>query len=92
MVLQSTYYDDEQLFNLVSDPHKMTNVAGFLQWQEKLKLWRQRIVEQFKWEGRGVAWVSEGKLQRRVKGFPYSPNYPRRVDEEDCDVFHLNQP
>ena len=77
------YYDDEQLFDLVSDPHEMTNLAGSPQWQEELKLWRQRMVEQFEREGRGVAWVSEGKLQRRVKGFPYSPNYPRHVDEEE---------
>ena len=70
------YFDDEQLFDLASDPHEMTNLAGEAKWGPTLEQWRGRMVEQFEREGRGPAWVVDGKLVRRTKGQIYSPNYP----------------
>ena len=70
------YFDDEQLFDLDSDPHEMTNLAGKAEWEGTLRQWRERMVEQFEREGRGPDWVEDGKLVRRTKGQLYSPNYP----------------
>ena len=46
--------------------------------QDTLRLWRQRLVDQFESEGRGPVWVQNGKLMQRVKGQLYSPNYPKK--------------
>jgi arylsulfatase len=70
------YFDDEQLFDLDSDPHEMTNLAGEPEWRSTLEQWRGRMVEQFVREGRGPQWVVDRKLVRREKGQLYSPNYP----------------
>lgn len=70
------FFDDEQLFDLDSDPEEMTNFAGSSEWQKTLELWRERLVKQFEQEGRGPTWVQEGKLMRRTKGQLYSPHYP----------------
>jgi hypothetical protein len=44
---------------------------------QELVLWRARLVEQYKTEGRGAGWVTpDGKLVKRTKGTTYSPNYP----------------
>lgn len=71
------YFDDEQLFDLDTDPHEMTNLAGEPNWQSILEEWRERMVDQFEREGRGPDWVENGKLMRRTKGQLYSPNYPQ---------------
>ena len=70
------FFDDEQLFDLDSDPEEMTNLAGSSEWQTTLELWRERLVKQFEQEGRGPSWVQDGKLVRRTKGQLYSPHYP----------------
>ena len=70
------YLDDEQLFDLNSDPHEMMNLAGVREWQSTLELWRKRMVEQFQWEERGPDWVQNGTLMRRIHGQIYSPHYP----------------
>ena len=70
------YFDDEQLFNLDSDPHEYHDLAGNPAYQAELLTWRARLVQQFESEHRGPSWVRNGTLQRRVKGQLYSPNYP----------------
>lgn len=70
------YFDDEQLFNLDSDPTELWNLAGETDWQAELQQWRQRMVEQFEEEERGPDWVRDGRLMRRVDGQLYSPHYP----------------
>lgn len=66
----------EQLFNLTADPYEMTDVSADPSYSSLLQLWRSRMVSQFEAEGRGSDWVQNGKLQRRVQGLLYSPNYP----------------
>ena len=68
---------DEQLFNLSSDPHESTEVSGDPAYAAALVQWRQRLVAQFEREGRGDAWVKDGKLLQRAQGQTYSPNYPK---------------
>lgn len=71
------FFGDEQLFDLVRDPREMHNLVDDPQYQFHLQLWRSRMVEQFRTEGRGQRWVTVGgQLQRREKGQLYSPNYP----------------
>ena len=75
------YFDDEQLFDLDSDPEEMMNLAGDSEWQTTLELWRKRMVEQFEQEDRGPEWVQDGKLMRRTKGQLYSPHYPHNAPD-----------
>ena len=69
-------FSEEQLFDLVNDPHEMTNLAHQPAWQSTLLAWRQRLVDQFVFEERGEHWLINGILQRRVKAVLYSPHYP----------------
>ena len=87
------YFADEQLFDLTSDPHEMHNLAEDPAWQDTLKTWRERLVEQFEREQRGPEWVKDGVLQRRVKGQVYSPHYPEKDKVGQCprSVQYLNE-
>lgn len=76
------FFDDEQLFDLDSDPAEMTNLAGSSKWKTTLELWRERLVKQFEQEDRGPTWVQDGKLMRRTKGQLYSPHYPDTTSRE----------
>jgi arylsulfatase len=62
----------EQLFDLRSDRSETLDQSGNA---AELRLWRGRMVQHL--EGRGEAWVKQGKLARREKFIQYSPNYPR---------------
>ena len=70
------YFNDEQLFDLDSDPEELFNLAEEGEWQEQLAVWRGRMVAQFEREQRGSAWVQNGTLVRRTAGQTYSPHYP----------------
>ena len=70
------YFADEQLFNLDADPEEKHNLANDAEWTIVLEMWRNRMVEQFEREQRGPLWVQNGRLMKRIKGQPYSPNYP----------------
>ena len=73
------YFNDEQLFDLDSDPKELNNLAGESNYKSTLLEWRSRMVEQFIQEGRGLDWVDEQTLQLKqcIKGQLYSPNYPK---------------
>lgn len=73
------YFGDEQLFDLDTDPEENNNLASDEKWSDKLNEWRQRIVKQFEVEGRGMDWVKDGQLVKRVKGMLYSPHYPKHT-------------
>jgi len=77
------YFDDEQLFDLDSDPGELYNLAEGEEWKETLKEWRSRMVDQFIQEERGNEWVDENtrQLKQRIKGQLYSPFYPE-VDQQ----------
>ena len=79
------FFNDEQLFDLDSDPQERTNVAGVSEWRSTLEQWRERMVEQFEREGRGPDWVRDGKLVRRTNGQLYSPHYPHTPASNPID-------
>ena len=64
----------EQLFCLSKDPNETFDLV--MEYPEILKLWRQRMVDQFEQEGRGEAWVKNGKLQIRRESTTFGPHYP----------------
>ena len=70
------WYGDEQFFDMEQDPNEISEVSKVR--EDDVALWRKRLVEQFKSEGRGSKWVdpSDGSLKRRTQGTTYSPNYP----------------
>ncbi|MCL4852683.1 MAG: arylsulfatase [Bryobacteraceae bacterium] len=65
---------EEQLFNLESDRHEMTNLAGDVGSSRELKKWRDRMINHL--AVRGDPWVVNGKLGLRPERQTYSPNYP----------------
>lgn len=73
------YFGDEQLFDLDSVPEESNNLAENEEWKDVLLEWRGRMVKQFEIEGRGLEWVQDGHLMKRVKGMLYSPNYPNKI-------------
>jgi arylsulfatase A-like enzyme len=66
----------EQLFDLDNDPQELKNLSSEAAHQNKLKLWRARMVKHL--EVRGDQWVKNGKLMVRRDSIPISPNYPRQ--------------
>jgi arylsulfatase len=64
----------EQLFNLETDPHELTDLSGMTREQKTLKLWRERMIEHLKIRGEGF--VKENKLVVRTETMLYSPNFP----------------
>mmetsp|Transcript_123280 Transcript_123280/g.348352 ORF Transcript_123280/g.348352 Transcript_123280/m.348352 type:complete len:528 (+) Transcript_123280:129-1712(+) len=65
----------ETFFNLTADPQETRDLAADNRYEEAIKLWRGRMVQQFETEGRGGVWVKDGKLMRR-KPCGFSPNWP----------------
>lgn len=65
---------EEQLFDLKSDPHELTDLASKTENGALLKTWRSRLVEHL--APRGEKWVRGGKLLLRPESQTYSPNYP----------------
>ena len=65
----------EQLFDLDNDPQELHDLSSEAAHQDKLKLWRARMVKHL--EVRGEQWVKDGKLMVRRESMPISPNYPR---------------
>ena len=78
------YFASEQLFDLVSDPHEMHNLADNPQYHDELMKWRTRLIKQFENESRGTAWVKNGHLQKRTKSQTYSPHYPDKERSRQC--------
>ena len=66
----------EQLFNLTADPLEHVELSKLHAHGATLKLWRQRMVQQFKREQRGPQWVNENKLMQRTRGQTYNQNFP----------------
>ena len=75
------YFPNEQLFDLVNDPHEMHDLSEEPKWKDELLKWRNRLIQQFERENRGPQWVRDGRLQRRTKSQPYSPHYPGKQNE-----------
>jgi len=65
----------EQLFDLDHDPQEIHDLTGEAPHQDRLKMWRARMVKHL--EVRGEQWVKDGKLMLRRESMPISPNYPR---------------
>ncbi|SDX97865.1 arylsulfatase [Paenibacillus sp. CF384] len=53
---------EEQLFDLVSDPQELVNLAAVnsAYWQDRLEVWRQRLAAEL--DGREEGYVEEGRL------------------------------
>lgn len=64
----------EQLFNLKNDPGEETELSGKDEYQQALKLWRERMVKHL--SERGDGFVKDGQLVVREETMLYSPNYP----------------
>lgn len=65
---------EERLFDLDKDPGEEKELSGVAEYQEILKLWRERMVKHL--EIRGPEWVKDGKLVVQKNGPLYSPNFP----------------
>jgi hypothetical protein len=73
-------YADQQLFNLTADPYELVELAGLPEHAATLQMWRERMVTQFRAEGRGASWVSAaGVLQRRTKGQTHGAHIMRFI-------------
>jgi len=66
---------EEQLFDLEHDPHELQDLAGEPQYEPKLRLWRQRLIDHF--SERGEPFLKNGKLGLRPEGLMLSPNFPK---------------
>ena len=71
---------EEQLFHLENDPNELKDLSSLPQYNEPLKLWRERLVAHL--VERGPAWVQDGKLIPRPKSMPRSPNFPGYASAE----------
>lgn len=74
------YNGNEQLFDLQKDPHEIHNLSNNQEYQQRLKLWRQRMVKHL--SERGPKWVKNGKLQIRKESMLYGPNFPGHMKLE----------
>lgn len=66
----------EQFFNLTADPMETKDLSREPLMGVEIKKWRERMVQQFVREGRGEAWVQNGKLVVRTHSCLYSPHFP----------------
>ena len=66
---------EEQLFDLVSDPHERQDLAGDSSRENLLRLWRNRMIDHL--AERAEPFVKGGKLITRPERFLYSPHYPQ---------------
>jgi arylsulfatase len=67
---------EEQLFNLRTDPHELTDLAGDASHSAELRKWRQHLIEHF--SERGEPFLRNGKLALRPEAMPHSPNFPHQ--------------
>ena len=65
---------EEQLFNLVEDPHEQHDLSKTAAAGKQLDAMRKAMAEHL--EERGEEWVKDGKLVIRQQNLLYSPNYP----------------
>jgi hypothetical protein len=70
------FFGEEQLFNTTADPWEMVDLSTDPAHADTLQTWRARMVAQFEKEGRGPAWVADGKLVPRPQSINYGPNFP----------------
>jgi arylsulfatase len=66
----------EQLFDLVKDPHELNDVSGSCSYRGILKKMRQAMINHLK--ERGEEWVKDNRLMIRNQNLLYSPNYPKQ--------------
>lgn len=59
----------EQFFDLVKDPTECHELSQNAEYQERIAVWRQRMVDHL--AIRGPAYVKDGKLQKRVANVVY---------------------
>jgi arylsulfatase A-like enzyme len=64
----------EQLFNLLADPHELTDLSAMTREEKNLYTWRERMVLHL--SERGDGFVKDGKLVFRTETLLYSPNFP----------------
>jgi arylsulfatase len=64
----------EQFFDLRNDPHELNDLAPDRAAMERVRLWRERMVQHL--EPRGPAYTRNGRLLPRPKQGPTSPNFP----------------
>jgi arylsulfatase A-like enzyme len=72
--LYHAFHGQEQLFDLENDPHELNDLSSDPAAEDRLRQWRQRMVEHL--SIRGDQWVKNGKLQTRKEPIPRSPNFP----------------
>lgn len=65
---------EEELFDMVKDPHELKNVAGEKKYRSTLAEMRQAMVEHL--SERGEEFVKDGKLQVLKRTVLYSPLFP----------------
>ena len=65
---------NEQLFDLVRDPHELHNCINESTYQKQLTELREAMVKHL--SERGEGFVKEGRLVKRTTTLLYSPNYP----------------
>ena len=65
---------EEQLFNLVDDPHELHDLSADPASAKLLAEMREAMVAHL--QERGEEWVKDGKLVVRTENLLYSPNYP----------------
>lgn len=66
---------EEQLFDLVKDPHEMRDLSKSEKSRKRLELMRKTMAEHL--QERGDEWVKNGKLVVRHQSLLYGPNYPK---------------
>ncbi|MEG0455342.1 MAG: arylsulfatase, partial [Bacteroides sp.] len=67
----------EELFDLVSDPHELKNLSASKKHQKKLVELRAEMVKHL--SERGEAFVKDGKLVVRKTTMLYSPHFPDKT-------------
>ena len=70
----------EQLFDLLHDPHENINLLGDGKHKKMLTMWRARMVKHL--SERGSSFVKDHQLVRRDETLLYSPNFPDQKESE----------
>lgn len=70
---------EEQLFDLVDDPHELHDLSGDSDARPRLEAMRRAMKEHL--QERGEDWVKDGRLVIRKKSLLYSPNYPGTLEK-----------
>ena len=72
--IYNAFHGTEQLFDLKNDPQEIHDLASEPAHLDRLKFWRNRLIEHF--AERGPAFVYNGQLIPRQKRMLHSPFYP----------------